>query len=53
MQTFSAFSAFSWGNYSKVIGFLGFLDFLFGKGFSGQEWFQLIRGLSFYGKGVN
>ena len=39
--------------YSKVIGFPGFSGFSFGKGFSGQEWFQWIRGLSFHRKRVN
>ena len=39
-----------WVSYSKVIGFPGFSEFLFGKGFSGQEWFQWIRGLSFHRK---
>ncbi len=44
---------FAWVMNSKVIGCVQCMGFLFGKGFSGQEWFQWIRGLSVHRKRVN
>ena len=42
-----------WDNYSNLIGLPDFLEFSFGGGFSGQEWFQWVRDLSFHRRSVN
>ena len=43
----------NWVSYSKVIGLPDFLEFSIGGGFSGQDWFQWVRDLSFHRRRVN
>ncbi len=50
---FVEFRTFRWVSYSNVIGPPDFLEFSFGGGFSGQDWFQWVRDLSFHRRRVN